>query len=117
MVDCLFVYGTLRGAFDNPWARKLREEAAFGGSATLRGSIFRIAHYPGFRHDPDGEVQGELWRMTDPVATLAALDGYEGLQYERVLVCVSTGESAWIYRYASQPDAATRIASGDFCAP
>jgi gamma-glutamylcyclotransferase (GGCT)/AIG2-like uncharacterized protein YtfP len=117
VVDCLFVYGTLRGAFDNPWARKLRAEAAFGGSATVRGSIFRIAHYPGFREIPDGEVQGELWRMTDPAGTLTGLDDYEGPEYERVLVRVSTGETAWIYRYSSPRAPATRIASGDFCAP
>jgi gamma-glutamylcyclotransferase (GGCT)/AIG2-like uncharacterized protein YtfP len=115
--EYLFVYGTLRSEFENVQARKLREEARLMGRATVRGSIFRISHYPGFRASPDGEVHGELYCLTDPCRTLVELDGYEGAEYRRVLISVSTGGTAWIFEYASEPPAANRIDSGDFCRP
>jgi gamma-glutamylcyclotransferase (GGCT)/AIG2-like uncharacterized protein YtfP len=117
VLQFLFVYGTLRREFDNPYARKLPAEAVFAGTTTVAGSLFRIAHYPGFRTEPPGEAHGELWQLTNPAGTLAALDDYEGEEYQRVLTTVGTGQTAWIYQYATQPDPARRIASGDFSAP
>jgi gamma-glutamylcyclotransferase (GGCT)/AIG2-like uncharacterized protein YtfP len=114
--EFLFVYGTLRSEFDNPFARRLRAEARLVGRATVVGSIFRVAEYPGFWPEPAGEVHGEVYRLSSP-ATLQALDEYEGPEYERVGTTVSTGESVWIYRFERQPPPALRIASGDFCAP
>jgi len=111
-VDVLFVYGTLRSEFDNPYAKLLRSQAERIGPAAVPGSIFRIAHYPGYRPAPAGTVHGELYRLCDPAATLAILDEYEGPEYERVLV----GDS-WIYQFRTQPDDETRILSGDFCRP
>ena len=105
MSDLLFVYGTLRSEFDNPYARRLRAEARLMGPATVAGSLFRISHYPGYRPDPPGEVHGELYRLHDPARTLAALDDYEGEEYRRVAIPVSTGESAWIYRFEGEPPA------------
>lgn len=116
MFDLLFVYGTLRSEFDNPHARGLRDAARLVGRATVTGSIFQITHYPGYRPDPPGEVHGELYRLTNPEATLEALDDYEGPEYRRVTARISTGETAWIYQFESQPPPGTRIASGDFCA-
>jgi gamma-glutamylcyclotransferase (GGCT)/AIG2-like uncharacterized protein YtfP len=117
MVDLLFVYGTLRSEFDNPHARGLRDAARLVGRATVMGSIFQITHYPGYRPDPPGEVHGELYRLTNPNATLRALDDYEGPEYNRVTILTSTAETAWIYQFESQPPLSTRIASGDFSAP
>jgi gamma-glutamylcyclotransferase (GGCT)/AIG2-like uncharacterized protein YtfP len=121
VAEYLFVYGTLRGEFENVHARRLREEARLAGPATVRGSIFRISHYPGFRAAPEGEVHGELYCLTDPSKTLAELDRYEGAEYRRVPITVSTRDKtnvmAWIFEYASEPPAAGRIASGDFCRP
>ncbi len=110
-MDLLFVYGTLRSEFDNRYAVLLRAGAEPVGAASAPGSIFRIAHYPGYRPEPVGEVRGELYRLHDPEAMLRILDEYEGPEYERVRV-----DSYWIYQYRVQPSESARIASGDFCA-
>ena len=110
MLNLLFVYGTLRSEFDNPWARLLRSQARFLRRATVPGSIFRIRHYPGFRPQPEGQLRGELYRLKRPETTLKVLDRYEGPCFKRVLWC-----GAWIYRYQSIPPASRRIESGDFC--
>jgi len=117
VLDFLFVYGTLRSEFENPHARRLRAEARPAGPATVLGSIFRIAHYPGYRPEPAGEVDGELWQLNDPETTLAALDAWEGPEYVREQVRLTSGQTAWIYRFATQPSEGARIASGNFCAP
>jgi len=116
MLDLLFVYGTLRSEFDNRYARLLRAEATFLRRATVPGSIYRVEHYPAFRPQPDGEVQGELYRLHSPETTLAALDEYEGEEFERVVIRV-VNKDAWIYRYKGDPPEEARIASGDFRAP
>jgi len=113
-VDLLFVYGTLRSEFSNRHALLLRERAELIGPAETSGSIFWIADYPGYRPDPPGLVRGELYRLHDPDAMLAALDRYEGSDFERTEVTVG-GAGAWIYRYRSQPPEGARISSGDFC--
>ena len=112
MLDLLFVYGTLRSEFDNRYARRLRDEATFLRRTTMPGSIYRVEHYPAFRSQPEGEVQGELYRLNTPEGTLAVLDEYEGDEFERVVV-----KGAWLYQYKGDPPESARIASGDFCAP
>jgi gamma-glutamylcyclotransferase (GGCT)/AIG2-like uncharacterized protein YtfP len=112
MLDLLFVYGTLRSEFDNRYARQLRKDATFLRRGTVPGSIYKVEHYPAFRPQPDGEVQGELYRLHTPEVTLAVLDDYEGEEFERVVV-----EGAWLYQYKGHPPEEARIASGDFRAP
>jgi gamma-glutamylcyclotransferase (GGCT)/AIG2-like uncharacterized protein YtfP len=99
--DLLFVYGTLRSGFDNPYARLLRERSVFVGHATVRGTTRDMGRYSAFTPGPEGEVKGELYRLETPVATLATLDDYEGEEYERVAIdCGFDGgtELAWIYQ-------------------
>jgi len=121
--DALFVYGSLRSEFDNAYVRKLRGEADLIGPATVRGSIFRIAEYPGYKREPDGVVHGEVWLLRNPERTLAALDAYEGAEYSRVLIDASPegGEYppavAWIYLFDGNVRADQRIVSGDFLVP
>jgi|SRR5580704_10310251 gamma-glutamylcyclotransferase (GGCT)/AIG2-like uncharacterized protein YtfP len=110
--DLLFVYGTLRSEFNNPFARMLRKDATLVGGATVPGSIYRVSEYPGFRPEPAGVVHGELYRLSQPAATLKALDDYEGSEYERVML-----NGAWIYQYKLPLPESSRILSGDFCAP
>jgi gamma-glutamylcyclotransferase (GGCT)/AIG2-like uncharacterized protein YtfP len=108
--DVIFVYGTLRSEFSGEYALLLRQNAEFLGPATVRGSIYRVDHYPAFRAEPDGEVHGEIYRV--PQSVLARLDEYEGDEFERVKV----GEW-WIYRYIGPVAEENRIESGDFLKP
>jgi gamma-glutamylcyclotransferase (GGCT)/AIG2-like uncharacterized protein YtfP len=113
--DLLFVYGSLRSEFDNVHAVRLRTESRFAGPATVAGSIFLIGPYPGFRAEPGGVVQGEIYSLAKPAATLAHLDEYEGSEYTRVAVRLTSHDSeAWIYEYAVPLPLTVRIASGDF---
>lgn len=113
--DLLFVYGTLRSEFDNPYARRLRAEAEFVGAAEVAGAIFQVAHYPGYRPEPAGTVRGEVYRLRSPARTLADLDEYEGEEYVRVLVqLLQPTCEAWIYQYAAPLPLERRIVSGDF---
>jgi gamma-glutamylcyclotransferase (GGCT)/AIG2-like uncharacterized protein YtfP len=115
MSDLLFVYGTLRSEFENPFARLLRSQAELIGRATVQGSIYRVEFYPAYKEEPAGEVHGEVYRLQSGAATLAELDDYEGEGFERVKVKTSRGE-AWIYRYRGQLAGEARLESGDFCA-
>ncbi len=115
MPDLIFVYGTLRSEFDNPYARHLRAEAELLGPATVEGSIFRVAHYPGYLPQPGGTVYGEVYRLRTPEKTLAALDEYEGIEYLRLSVPLSgSGVDVWIYCYAQPLPLERKIESGDF---
>ncbi len=105
MLDLLFVYGTLRSEFNNRYARLLRSRAEFVGKSEVPGSIYRVRHYPAYRPDPAGVVQGELYRLSEPKMTLRALDEYEGEEFERVVA-----NEAWIYRYKAVPRESSRIA-------
>jgi gamma-glutamylcyclotransferase (GGCT)/AIG2-like uncharacterized protein YtfP len=119
LLNLLFVYGTLRSEFENEYARLLRQSAEQLGAATVRGSIYRLGDYPGFRSLPQGTVSGELYRLSDPEGTLALLDAYEGQEFQRVIAAAScNGEEveAWIYGFCFDPPSDARIESGDFSA-
>ena len=118
MTNALFVYGSLRSECDNPHVRKLRNEAKSMGRATVRGSIFRTGDFSGYKEEPAGIVQGELWQLNEPEKTLVALDEYEGDEYPRVVVRLEQPPvDAWIYVYAGHVAPDARIESGDFLAP
>lgn len=114
VAEYLFVYGTLRSEFTNSYAEKLRAGARLIGRTVVRGSIYRVADYPGYRTVPDGEVHGELYELDHPEQLLASLDRYEGSEYRRLSIPLDSGKQAWVYEYASEPSANARIASGDF---
>jgi gamma-glutamylcyclotransferase (GGCT)/AIG2-like uncharacterized protein YtfP len=121
----LFVYGTLRGGSDNDFARRLQAECEFIATGRLRGSLYRIAHYPGCVEESesangaDAWVTGEIWRPRESQALLEALDNYEGEEYRRVLRSVETAEGpavCWVYLYAASIEGKQRIISGDWLA-
>lgn len=127
MCPHLFVYGTLRRGFENPFARTLAEQAEFIGPATAGGRIYAVApRYPGLvpSEDPNDRAAGEVFRMHDPAALLRLLDDYEGCgplspqpyEFERELTVAVLDYSrqieVWAYLYRWPVDADTLLISG-----
>jgi gamma-glutamylcyclotransferase (GGCT)/AIG2-like uncharacterized protein YtfP len=114
----LFVYGTLRRGSGNKFARMLADGAEFVGTARVPGQLFNFGRYPGaVASDKANQwVQGEVWRLEDPVL-LPSLDDYEGAKYERAIAPAQMGNglevNCWIYWYVgSEPG--RLITSGDW---
>ncbi|KQM98702.1 hypothetical protein ASE85_12750 [Sphingobium sp. Leaf26] len=124
---CLFVYGTLRAAFDGAMARWLRANARLLGPATIGGYLYRVADYPGLVPGSEGLVLGDLFALNDAASTLARLDAYEEMtadhppphEYRRVRWRVQVADEAveaWVYIYAHDVAGLERIVGGDFLA-
>ena len=97
----VFVYGTLmRGRR----AAHLMDGALFYGDALLRDyAMYDLGRYPGIRPLPGGQVQGELFLLSDDM--LAEMDAYEeeGSLYHRVEVTAEGTDFSlpvWVYVYA-----------------
>jgi gamma-glutamylcyclotransferase (GGCT)/AIG2-like uncharacterized protein YtfP len=126
--DRLFVYGTLMRGFDHPMARLLSAHADFLGSATCRGLLFLIKHYPGLvlSHSASDIVHGELFRLSAPDELLREFDMYEACgegfpeptEYLRRLIDVTCTDgaagTAWTYVYNWPVIDLPRIESGRF---
>jgi gamma-glutamylcyclotransferase (GGCT)/AIG2-like uncharacterized protein YtfP len=126
--DRLFVYGTLMRGFDHPMATLLSRSADFLGTATCRGRLHLIKHYPGLvlSDDPKDIVFGELYRLRDRDALLGEFDMYEACgegfpeptEYLRQMLPVThddgTAGEAWTYVYNWTVAGLPRIASGRF---
>ena len=108
----LFVYGTLRRGSNNKFARLLSEKAQFIGTARVPGRLYDFGRYPGARPG-DGLITGEVFQLTDPATMLAALDEYEGPEYQRALVWTTDAIECWIYWYVGD-DPGRPIPSGDW---
>jgi gamma-glutamylcyclotransferase (GGCT)/AIG2-like uncharacterized protein YtfP len=110
----LFVYGTLRRGSENKYARQLTEQGEFVGEARVDGRLYDFGRYPGAR-PANGSVAGEIFQIDEPL--LAALDEYEGPEFERAVVSVQIKNGrtivCWIYWYVGS-DAGRLIASGDW---
>ena len=72
--DRLFVYGTLMRGFDHPMAQLLSRSADFLGTATCRGRLYLIKHYPGLvlSDDPAEAVFGEFYVWSAEAAGVCA---------------------------------------------
>jgi gamma-glutamylcyclotransferase (GGCT)/AIG2-like uncharacterized protein YtfP len=123
----LFVYGTLRAAFSGQMALWLRRTATLVGPATIDGRLYQVADYPGLVPGVGGLVHGDLFTLTDAVATLAVLDDYEECaahhpppqEYRRERRVVESGAGpveAWVYAYALDTTGLALIDGGDFLA-
>jgi gamma-glutamylcyclotransferase (GGCT)/AIG2-like uncharacterized protein YtfP len=115
--ECLFVYGTLKRGFPNPWSRRLWSQARFAGEASLPGCLYDLGAYPAFvENGGQGDrVHGHMAELSSP-QVLAELDRYEGSAYERVLrtVEMQDGErrQAWVYVFRAPLRGARRVAGG-----
>lgn len=127
MGAALFVYGTLRPAFDGDMARWLAGAARWMGPASIGGMLYRVADYPGFVPGAAGRVAGDLFALADAAAVLARLDAYEACapdspephEYRRTLLPVDTPTGlvdAWVYVYALSVTGHEVIDGGDFLA-
>ncbi|MBR0714453.1 gamma-glutamylcyclotransferase [Bradyrhizobium liaoningense] len=126
--DHLFVYGTLMRGFDHPMARLLSAHADFIGSATCRGRLYLIKHYPGLLLSDTASdiVHGELFRLRTPDELLREFDMYEACgegfseptEYLRRLIDVTLADGsankAWTYLYNWPVTDLPRIESGRF---
>lgn len=126
--DRLFVYGTLMRGFDHPMAQLLSRSADYLGTATCRGRLYLIKHYPGLvlSDDVSDIVHGELYRLRDRDALLGELDMYEACgdgfpeptEYLRRMLSVTQDDGAageaWTYIYNWPVTDLPLIASGKF---
>ena len=116
----LFVYGTLRSAFRNPYAQYLRDHAKLVGQACVRGCLYNLGRYPGLRppRTPDDWVTGELYRLAEATTVLPLLDRYEGPCFRRVVRVVwrkgGPRMEVWVYEYLRPVAEMRRVVSGDF---
>lgn len=101
--------------------------ATWLGAAQVRGRLYRIDWYPALVADAGAEswVEGDLYRMQEPVTLLPLLDAYEEVgpefpmpqEYRRVALPVRTAAgdvTAWGYVYVLPSRDLPLIASGDF---
>jgi gamma-glutamylcyclotransferase (GGCT)/AIG2-like uncharacterized protein YtfP len=126
--DRLFVYGTLMRGFDHPMAQLLSRSANYLGTATCRGRLYLIKHYPGLvlSENVSDIVHGELYRLRDRDALLGELDMYEACgdgfpeptEYLRRMLAVTQDDGAageaWTYIYNWPVAGLPLIASGKF---
>lgn len=123
--NTLFVYGTLRREFSNPWAHRLRQQAQYLGMARMQGELYRIDSYPGLIEsaEQDAWVSGELYQIQHS-GLLRCLDQYENCQdssgeYIRRCCPVWLGTQrlmSWVYLYNRDLCSRHRIVTGDFAA-
>ena len=128
--DLLFVYGTLRPPFTNPYAQHLRQHSRYVGDGKFPGQLFNLGNYPGAIYLPESmaTVYGSVYNISaNKQSLLANLDHYEGIgeafekpyEYIRTIIEVSSDNSTvacWIYLYNLSTAGKQSITSGDYVA-
>src|SRR6056300_468716 len=87
-MNYVFVYGTLKANHGN---HRLLETSNFIRNSKIKGSLWEVSVFPGYKLEGDGTVYGEIYEVSDE--TLQRLDFLEGYSedrndnmYNRVLV-------------------------------
>ena len=126
MTDLVFFYGTLMRGFERRGRAQIEAELAVQGRGWIRAALFDLGFYPAAVPATDRCVWGELYRIQNVDAVLAALDEIEGFRrdepdaslYTRVETPVTLEEGgvemAWVYFYNAPLGQAPRIESGDY---
>ena len=126
MTDLVFFYGTLMSGFERPGRSRIDSKLTPVGRGWIKATLFDLGIYPAAIPASDERVLGELHRMSDVDAVLAALDEIEGYRpaqpdaslYTRVETPVTFDdgrvEQAWAYFYNAPLGGAQRIESGDY---
>lgn len=122
----LFVYGTLKRGFDNPFAKILEENARYVGNGSFPGRLFRISWYPAAIYEKDStkRVQGEVYELVQQHEfVLKELDQYEDItpensEYVRTLIEVTTEDgnliNCLVYLYNQPINGLIELESGLF---
>jgi gamma-glutamylcyclotransferase (GGCT)/AIG2-like uncharacterized protein YtfP len=126
MTDLVFFYGTLMSGFRRPGRSRIDPQLEPVGRGSISAALFDLGIYPAATPAADGQVWGEVHRMIDPPAVLAALDEIEGyradepdtslyLRMETPAV-LEDGRTAivWVYFYNAPLGGAQRVESGDY---
>jgi gamma-glutamylcyclotransferase (GGCT)/AIG2-like uncharacterized protein YtfP len=119
LVDRLFVYGTLRLGSKNEQAERLAKTARHMGAATIRGRLYRVAHYPALAPalSEEDRVKGDVFEGVT-AELLQWLDEYEGTEYERQVAEVTMQDgrtlAAFFYCYVLPTGQLEWIRSGDW---
>ena len=126
MAELVFFYGTLMAGFDRRRRAGIDEKLSYVGRGSIRAALFDLGIYPAAVPAPEAVVWGEVYRVADPDAVLAALDDIEGYRpdhpdrslyrRERADVVLPDGERAraWVYFYNAPLGQAQQITSGDY---
>lgn len=122
--ELVFVYGTLRRGASNAFRM---EGAEHVGRATVRGRLYRIDSnrdfvYPALVHDPRAVfVYGDVFAV--PPEIMAALDDYEGDEYDRTEIPLASADpnepgnrpkTAWAWLWSGSVEGFPRIPDGDW---
>jgi gamma-glutamylcyclotransferase (GGCT)/AIG2-like uncharacterized protein YtfP len=108
-MEYLFVYGLFRDS-GNPLLGEKREHL---GKAYIQGTLYKVNEfYPGFIRKGDNKVWGDIYKIDPKVFPI--LDEYEGDEYIRTKIIVSTGQECWIYLYKDDITDKPKIKSGDW---
>jgi len=126
MTDLVFFYGTLMSGFKRPGRSRIDQKLEAVGRGWIRAALFDLGIYPAAIPAADGKVWGEVYRMIDSPAVLAALDEIEGYRandldtslYMRAeapaVLEDDTTASVWVYFYNAPLGRAQRVESGDY---
>jgi gamma-glutamylcyclotransferase (GGCT)/AIG2-like uncharacterized protein YtfP len=126
MPKLVFFYGTLMTPFNRTGRLQIEQNLVYKGRGTITAALFDLGIYPAAVPDPDGQVWGEVYEMTQPVVVLRALDELEGYRptepeaslYTRRLTPVTMEDGSIVYAsayfYNAPLGRAERIASGDY---
>ena len=74
MTDLVFFHGTLMSGFRRPGREHIDPKLEPVGHGWIRGVLFDVGIYPAAIPASDGQVWGDVHRMTDVVAVLGTLD-------------------------------------------
>jgi gamma-glutamylcyclotransferase (GGCT)/AIG2-like uncharacterized protein YtfP len=113
MTRYLFVYGTLKKEFNNPYARIVRKHARLVSTGRINAVLYRVSTYPAavLSRDPTAWVEGEVYLIDDYDTLLRLLDEYEGYDagnpagslFVRAAVPVDVDNAAsqlcWVYLF------------------
>jgi gamma-glutamylcyclotransferase (GGCT)/AIG2-like uncharacterized protein YtfP len=118
----LFVYGWLKSKYKN--RRNFELPSIQVKKATILGSLYQVAEYPGLVLDQQYEVLGEAilvptdfdWEIVDSYEHASPLILHNP-EYKRVTSYCRIEDQevqCWVYEYAREVLPETRVQSGDF---